>query len=154
MPKGGALEVHYELCRNPKCGNIVKRTYQHKGFYCSKDCRMFAWRENKRRQIKAKQMANEAESIWLVDDGGEPDWVAVDVASRGARPVRLTRREAKLAAVEFVRHNRGDCNLFAKYLGVSLYSVKVMYTEARMQCKREGMLIPRDAGGLQWRNEL
>jgi hypothetical protein len=52
-----------------------------------------------RRKVRAILDRCPAADPWLLDDDGIVDVIAVEVASRGRRPVRLTRRERELAGM-------------------------------------------------------
>jgi hypothetical protein len=56
-----------------------------------------------------------AEDPWLLDDDGIVDATAVLVASRGQRPVRLTRRERELAGMAIILRG-GSAAVVISYL--------------------------------------
>jgi hypothetical protein len=55
-----------------------------------------------RRKVRAILDRCPVDDPWLLDDDGIVDATAVLVASRGRRPVRLTRRERELAGMAII----------------------------------------------------
>lgn len=50
-------------------------------------------------------MSPPAPDPWLLPEDGITDDIAIEIASRGVRPVRLTMRERQLATIWMLLHN-------------------------------------------------
>ncbi len=73
-----------------------------------------------RRKMRAILECCPAEDPWLLDDDGIVDATAVQVASRGQRPVRLTRRERELAGTAIILRG-GSAAIVISYLRLPVH---------------------------------
>ena len=77
-----------------------------------------------------------AYTLWLLPDDGIIDPVAVEIAARGTRRVRLTARERRAAAALIVARG-GTANDIARRLGMSGHAAGQLATSVRATATAE-----------------
>ena len=76
--------------------------------------------------------------LWLLPDDGLVDMLAVRVAANGYRPVRLTRTERKLAALQILEHGGKAADLYERLSLTSLSAAKSYVDRLRNSTSKDG----------------
>jgi hypothetical protein len=81
-------------------------------------------------------MAGTGYASWLLPDDGIIDLIAVEIAARGTRRVRLTAPERRAAAALIVARS-GTANDIARRLGMSGHAAKQLAVSVRADAAAE-----------------